>query len=155
MLFAETSDSFKAYGLNGHRHLPEIEERLSVMAGQPVNITFVPHLLPMIRGIEVTVYANLTQDIPLDQLQAAFEQQYAHEPFVDVMPTGSTPETRTVKGTNGCRLAVYRPQGRNKVVVTSVIDNLTKGAAGQAVQNMNLLFGFPETLGLEGIALLP
>jgi N-acetyl-gamma-glutamyl-phosphate reductase len=155
MLFAETYDSFKAYGLNGHRHLPEIEERLSVMAGKPVNMTFVPHLLPMIRGIEITAYANLTQDISLNELQALFEKRYANEIFVDVMPQGSTPETRTVKGTNRCRLAVYRPQGRDKVVVTSVIDNLTKGAAGQAVQNMNILFDLPESMGLDTIALLP
>jgi N-acetyl-gamma-glutamyl-phosphate reductase len=155
MLFAETYDSFKAYGLNGHRHLPEIEERLSVMAKEPVNITFVPHLLPMIRGIEVTVYANLTKDIAITDLQTLFEQRYANEPFVDVMPIGSTPETRTVRGTNRCRLAIYRPQSRNKVVVTSVIDNLTKGAAGQAVQNMNLLFDLPESMGLDTIALLP
>lgn len=155
MLFAETQDSFKAYALNGHRHLPEIEERLSVMAGEPVQATFVPHLLPMIRGIEVTVYANLVQDIDAGALQTLFETRYANEPFVDVLPAGSMPETRSVKGTNGCRLAVYRPQGRNKVVVSSVIDNLTKGAAGQAVQNMNLLFGLPETMGLEMVALLP
>jgi N-acetyl-gamma-glutamyl-phosphate reductase len=155
MLFAETYDSFKAYGLNGHRHLPEIEERLAVMAGKPVNVTFVPHLLPMIRGIEVTVYANLTQDVSVSELQALFEQRYANEQFVDVMPAGSMPETRSVKGTNICRLAVYRPQGRNKVVVTSVIDNVAKGASGQAVQNMNLLFGLPESMGLETIALLP
>lgn len=155
MLFAETYDSFKAYGLNGHRHLPEIEERLAVMAGKPVNVTFVPHLLPMIRGIEVTVYANLTKEVSANELQTLFEQRYANETFVDVMPAGSTPETRTVKGTNGCRLAVYRPQGRNKVVITSVIDNLTKGAAGQAVQNMNLLFDLPENMGLDTIALLP
>lgn len=155
MLFAETYDSFKAYGVNGHRHLPEIEARLSVIAAKPVQVTFVPHLLPMIRGIEVSVYANLTQDIAIDELQKLFETHYANEPFVDVMPAGSSPETRTVKGTNRCRLAVYRPQGRNKVVVTSVIDNLTKGAAGQAVQNMNILFGLPETLGLDTIALLP
>lgn len=154
-LFAEASDSFKAYGVNGHRHLPEIEERLAVMAGQPVNVTFVPHLLPLIRGIEVTVYANLTQDMALPALQTLFEQRYADEPFVDVMPSGSTPETKTVKGSNRCRLAVYRPQGRNKVVVTSVIDNLTKGAAGQAIQNMNLLFDLPENMGLDIIALLP
>lgn len=155
MLLAEASDSFKAYALNGHRHLPEIEERLAVLAGEPVGVTFVPHLLPMIRGIEVTVYATLTQDLSQAELQALFEARYAGEPFVDVMPAGSHPETRTVKGTNLCRLAVYRPQGRRKVVVTSVIDNLTKGAAGQAIQNMNLRFGLPETLGLELIALLP
>lgn len=155
MLMAEASDSFKAYALNGHRHLPEIEERLTALAGEPVGVTFVPHLLPMIRGIEVTVYANLTKDLSQADLQTLFETRYANEPFVDVMPAGSDPETRTVKGTNLCRLAVYRPQGRNKVVVTSVIDNLTKGAAGQAIQNMNLRFGFPETLGLSLIALLP
>ncbi len=154
-LLAESADSFKAYGVNGHRHLPEIEERLSILAGQPVGVTFVPHLLPIIRGIEVTAYANLTQDIAVEDLQALFEARYANEPFVDVMPAASNPETRSVKGTNMCRLAVYRPQGRNKVVVTSVIDNLTKGAAGQAIQNMNLRFGLPETLGLEMIALMP
>jgi N-acetyl-gamma-glutamyl-phosphate reductase len=152
-LMAECGESFKAYGVPGHRHLPEIRQALGWMAGAEVGLTFVPHLLPMIRGIHATLYAGLTGE-PGD-LQALFEQRYAGEPFVDVLPAGSHPETRTVRGVNHCRMAVHRPQGGDTVVVLSVIDNLTKGAAGQAVQNLNLMFGLSETMGLEGIALLP
>jgi N-acetyl-gamma-glutamyl-phosphate reductase len=152
-LMAECGESFKAYGVAGHRHLPEIRQALGWMAGGEVGLTFVPHLLPMIRGIHATLYASLVGE-PQD-LQALFEQRYAGEPFVDVLPAGSHPETRSVRGVNQCRVAVHRPQGGDTVVVLSVIDNLTKGAAGQAVQNLNLLFGLPETMGLEGIALLP
>jgi N-acetyl-gamma-glutamyl-phosphate reductase len=152
-LMAECGESFKAYGVAGHRHLPEIRQALGWMAGGDVGLTFVPHLLPMIRGIHATLYASLAGE-PED-LQALFEQRYAGEPFVDVLPAGSHPETRSVRGVNQCRVAVHRPQGGDTVVVLSVIDNLTKGAAGQAVQNLNLLFGLPETTGLEGIALLP
>lgn len=152
-LMAECGESFKAYGVSGHRHLPEIRQALGWMAGGEVGLTFVPHLLPMIRGIHATLYAGLVGE-PQD-LQALFEQRYAGEPFVDVLPAGSHPETRSVRGVNQCRLAVHRPRGGDTVVVLSVIDNLTKGAAGQAVQNLNLLFGLPETMGLEGIALLP
>jgi N-acetyl-gamma-glutamyl-phosphate reductase len=152
-LMAECGESFKAYGVPGHRHLPEIRQGLGWMAGAEVGLTFVPHLLPMIRGIHATLYAGLTGE-PGD-LQAVFEQRYAGEPFVDVLPAGSHPETRTVRGVNDCRMAVHRPQGGDTVVVLSVIDNLTKGAAGQAVQNLNLMFDLPETTGLEGIALLP
>ena len=152
-LMAECGESFKAYGVPGHRHLPEIRQALGWMAGGEVGLTFVPHLLPMIRGIHATLYAGLTGE-PGD-LQALFEQRYAGEPFVDVLPAGSHPETRTVRGVNHCRMAVHRPQGGDTLVVLSVIDNLTKGAAGQAVQNLNLMFGLPETTGLEGIALLP
>ena len=152
-LLAECGESFKAYGVPGHRHLPEIRQALGWMAGGEVGLTFVPHLLPMIRGIHATLYASLVGE-PGD-LQSLFEQRYAGEPFVDVLPAGSHPETRTVRGVNHCRLAVHRPQGGDTLVVLSVIDNLTKGAAGQAVQNLNLLYGLPETLALEGIALLP
>jgi N-acetyl-gamma-glutamyl-phosphate reductase len=152
-LLAELSDSFKAYGVAGHRHLPEIEQGLADANGAPVRLTFVPHLLPTIRGIHATLYAELN-DTGVD-LQALFEQRYANEPFVDVLPAGSHPDTRSVRGANTCRIAIHRPQGRNTVVVLSVIDNLVKGAAGQAVQNMNLMFGLPETSGLTGIALLP
>lgn len=152
-LMAECGESFKAYGVPGHRHLPEIRQALGWMAGGEVGLTFVPHLLPMIRGIHATLYAGLTGE-PGD-LQALFEQRYAGEPFVDVLPAGSHPETRTVRGVNHCRMAVHRPQGGDMLVVLSVIDNLTKGAAGQAVQNLNLMFDLPETTGLEGIALLP
>lgn len=154
-LSAETSEGFKAYGINGHRHLPEIEQGLNEMAGSRVKLTFVPHLLPTIRGIEATLYGKLNQDWSQAQLQELFEGHYAQEPFVDVMPAGSLPDTRMVKGSNMCRMAVYRPKGSDVVVVTSVIDNLVKGASGQAVQNMNLMFGLDETCGLTLVALMP
>jgi N-acetyl-gamma-glutamyl-phosphate reductase len=152
-LFAESGDNFKAYGVTGHRHLPEICQGLFGVARGPVGLTFVPHLTPMIRGIHATLYARLT-DATVD-MQTVFEQAYAAEPFVDVMPAGSHPETRSVRGANTCRIAVHRPQGGDTVVVLSVIDNLVKGAAGQAVHNMNLMFGLAETTGIDGIALLP
>ncbi len=151
-LFAEASDNFKAYGVPGHRHLPEIRQGLSNIAKKPVRLTFVPHLTPMIRGIHATLYARLTTDT---DLQLLFEKRYAGEPFVDVLPAGSHPETRSVRGSNLCRIAVHRPQGGDTVVVLAVTDNLVKGAAGQAVQNMNLMFGLPETLGIDHVPLLP
>ena len=152
-LFAETSDNFKAYGVPGHRHLPEISQGLTAAAGRPVGLTFVPHLTPMVRGIHATLYARLT-DSTID-LQKLFESRYAGEPFVDVLPANSHPDTRSVRASNVCRIAVHRPQGGNMVVVLSVIDNLVRGAAGQAVHNMNLMFGLPETTGLEGLPVLP
>lgn len=152
-LMGETGESFKAYGVAGHRHLPEITQGLNVHSTHPVGLTFVPHLVPMIRGIEATLYARLT--MPELDLQALFEHRYANEPFVDVMPAGSLPETRSVRGVNMCRLAVYRPQQGDTVVVSAVIDNLVKGAAGQAIQNMNLMCGLPETMGLQAVGLLP
>lgn len=151
-LFSEASDNFRAYGVPGHRHLPEIAQGLTRMAGRDIAPIFVPHLTPMIRGIHATLYARLRK--PTD-LQALYEQYFAQEPFVDVQPAGSHPDTRSVRGANMCRIAVHRPQGRDTVVVLSVIDNLVKGAAGQAVQNMNIMFGLPETTGLETLALLP
>ena len=152
VLFAEAADNFKAYAVSGHRHLPEIRQGLADFAGKAVNLTFVPHLTPMIRGIHATLYARIGRDV---DLQALFETRYAHEPFVDVLPAGSHPETRSVRGANTCRIAWHRPQGGDVVVVLSVIDNLVKGAAGQAVQNMNIMFALPETMGLELIGLLP
>lgn len=151
-LLAEASDNFKAYGVPGHRHLPEITQGLTQMAGKPVKLVFTPHLTPMIRGIHATLYAPLNKDA---NLQALFEKRYAGEAFVDVMPAGSHPDTRSVRGANLCRIAVHRPQGGDMVVVLSVIDNLVKGAAGQAVQNMNIMFGLPEDAGLRQVALLP
>ncbi len=151
-LFAEAADNFKAYGASGHRHLPEIVQGLSHSAGKPVGLTFVPHLTPLIRGMQATLYARVKVDINLQEL---YEEYYENEPFVDVLPAGSHPETRSVRGANTCRLALHRPQGGNTVVILSVIDNLVKGAAGQAVQNMNIMFGLPETAGLELIGLLP
>lgn len=154
MLLCEASESFKAYSVPAHRHLPEIVQGLTAAArGRAVQLTFVPHLTPMIRGIHATLYATVT-DRAVD-LQALYEQRFAKESFVDVMPAGSHPETRSVRGANTCRIAVHRPQGGDTVVVLSVIDNLVKGAAGQAVQNMNILFGLPETQGLEQVALMP
>ena len=151
-LFAEAGDNFKAYGVPGHRHLPEISQGLGGMAGKLVGLTFVPHLTPLIRGIHATLYARLTQEV---DLQALFEAQYREERFVDVLPAGVHPETRSVRGSNQCRIAVHRPQGGNTVVVLSVIDNLVKGAAGQALQNMNIMFGLDENIGLEVVPLLP
>ena len=151
-LFAESADSFKAYGVPGHRHLPEIRQGLAGMAGKEVGLTFVPHLTPIIRGIHATLYVRLTQDV---DVQALFESRYRGEPFVDVMPAGSHPETRSVRASNMCRIAVHRPQGGDVVVVLSVIDNLVKGAAGQAVQNMNIMFGLDETAGLDIVPVSP
>ena len=153
LLFAEVSDSFKAYAADGHRHLPEIRQALDAAAGTSVGLTFVPHLVPMVRGLHATLYARLTQT-ELD-VQAVFEERYADEPFVDVLPAGAHPQTRSVRACNTCRVAVHRPQGGDTVVVLSVIDNLVKGASGQAVQNMNLMFGLDERTGLEMPAVMP
>jgi len=152
-LLSEASESLKAYGVDGHRHLPEIKQGLEQASGQPVGLTFVPHLTPMIRGIHATLYARLTDTGAA--LQDIFEARYQDEAFVDVLPAGSHPETRSVRGANYCRIAVHRPQQSDTVVVLSVIDNLVKGAAGQAVQNMNVMFALPESTGLHDVALLP
>jgi len=155
-LYAEVSDSFKAYGIPGHRHLPEIEQGLGDIGGEPVNLTFTPHLVPMVRGMHSTLYAELVDTaISLEELQNLYEERYADEPFVDVLPPGSHPQTRTVKGANTCRLAIHRPQGRDTIVILSVIDNLVKGASGQAIQNMNIMLGLDERAGLNTLALLP
>jgi N-acetyl-gamma-glutamyl-phosphate reductase len=152
-LFCEAGENFKAYAVPGHRHLPEIRQGLERAAGEPVGLTFVPHLTPMIRGIHATLYARL-RDTERD-LQALYEARYGDESFVDVLPQGSHPETRSVRGANHCRIAVHRPQQGDTVVILSVIDNLVKGAAGQAIQNMNVMFGLPEATGISNIALLP
>lgn len=152
-LLSECADSLKAYAVPGHRHVPEIEQELSLAARAPVSVTFVPHLAPMIRGIHATLFARLVSE-PID-LQTLFEERYRDEPAVDVLPAGSHPQTRSVRGSNLCRLAVHRPQGRDTVVVLAVIDNLVKGAAGQALQAFNLMHGFDELLGLDVIPLLP
>jgi len=158
-LLCEVSDSFKAYGVPGHRHLPEISQNLRQISGvDKLDLVFVPHLLPMIRGIHATLYSTLTpefQAMELADIQAIYERRYAQESFVDILPAGSHPETRSVRGANLCRMAVHRPQNGRRVVVLSVIDNLVKGAAGQAVQNMNLMLGFQEETGLRHPGLLP
>jgi N-acetyl-gamma-glutamyl-phosphate reductase len=152
ILFAEASDNFKAYGVSGHRHWPEIKQGLEKMAGANVGLTFVPHLTPMIRGIHATLYARITGEA---DFQGLFEKRYAGEPFVDVLPAGSHPDTRSVRAANVCRIALHRPQGGDTLVILSVIDNLVKGAAGQAIQNMNIMFGLDESLGLEQVPVLP
>ncbi len=150
--FCEVTESVKAYGVDGHRHLPEIREVLkSVDAG--ADLVFTPHLMPMIRGIHATVYADAAG--PSDRVQSLYEQFYRDEAFVDVMPAGSHPETRSVRGANTCRIAVHYLEAAKKYVVLSVEDNLVKGAAGQAIQNMNLMFGLDETAGLELPGLMP
>jgi N-acetyl-gamma-glutamyl-phosphate reductase len=155
LLFSEAADNFKAYAVKGHRHHPEIVESLTSLegaSGRALGLTFVPHLVPMVRGILATVYARVTKDA---DFQALFEKRYDGEPFVDVLPPGTQPETRWVRGTNQCRIAVHRPFDGDTLVILAVEDNLVKGAAGQAVQNMNLMFGFPETQGLEQLAVVP
>jgi len=153
-LLCESSESMNAYGVAGHRHLPEISQGLRAAAGQDVGLTFIPHLTPMIRGIHATLYAAPAADVSATQLQTLFEDRYRSEPFVDVMPMGSQPATRNVKGSNRCQLAVHYLERSNNIVVLSVIDNLVKGASGQAVQNMNIMFGLEETAGLRTISLL-
>lgn len=152
-LQAESAENFKPYGVDGHRHLPEIKQTLAGVAGHDVGLTFVPHLLPMIRGIEASLYATIKSDIT--DLHQLYSERYLDEPFVDVLPEGTMPETRTVRGANNCRISVFRPQQGDVIVVSSVIDNLMKGAAGQAVQNMNIMFSLDETLGLNQVALVP
>ncbi len=152
-MFVEAADNLKSYGVAGHRHLPEILQELSGVAGEPIGLTFIPHLIPMIRGMQATIYARLTD--PRVDLQALFESRYRGEPFVDVLPAGSEPETRSVRASNTCRLAVHRPGGGDTVVVLSVIDNLTKGAAGQAVQCFNLMFDCDEQTALDAPPLAP
>jgi len=152
-LMSETGESFKAYGVAGHRHLPEIKQGLSIVAGESVGLTFVPHLTPMIRGIHATLYSQLTGKA--DDIQHLFEQRYRDEPFVDVLAQGAHPDTRNVRGSNQCQIAIHQPQGGNVIVVLSVIDNLVKGAAGQAIQAMNLMFGLNEAMGLKVVALYP
>jgi len=152
LLFSEASDNFKAYGIAGHRHWPEMRQGLEAVAGRKVGLTFVPHLTPMVRGIHATLYARVAKSIDFQQL---FEERYRGEPFVDVLPAGSEPETRSVRAANTCRIAVHRPRGENMLVIASVIDNLVKGASGQAVQNMNIMFDLDEAMGLSHLAVVP
>ena len=154
-LFAESSDSMKAYGVAGHRHHPEIHAQLTQLANANIQFIFVPHLIPMIRGMLSTIYVKLTDAAKVADLQALYEQRYQHERFVDVMPAGALPETRSVRGSNQLRIALHRQEAAGYLTLVVVQDNLVKGAAGQAVQNMNIMFGFDERSGLEVLPLLP
>ncbi|HTR57032.1 MAG TPA: N-acetyl-gamma-glutamyl-phosphate reductase, partial [Casimicrobiaceae bacterium] len=153
LAFSEASDNFRAYNVGAHRHHPEIVQGLSAVSRNPIKVVFTPHLTPMVRGIFATLYARITRDDA--DLQQLYEKRFAGEPFVDVMPPGSHPDTRSVRAANVCRIAVHRPQGGDMAVVLAVEDNLVKGAAGQAVQNMNLMLGLPETTGLMSPPVLP
>jgi N-acetyl-gamma-glutamyl-phosphate reductase len=153
LAFAEASDNFAAYGVAGHRHLPEIVQGLNRASREPVRLTFTPHMTPIIRGILATLYAPL-KNTDVD-LQAVYEKRFAGEPFIDVMPAGSLPDTRSVRASNTLRIAVHRPPDSDLALVIAVEDNLVKGAAGQAIQNMNLMFGLPETAGLMAPPVLP
>lgn len=152
-LLCEAGENFKAYAITGHRHQPEIVQGLNSASESPVNLTFMPHLVPMIRGIQASLYASLIKD-DLD-LQALYEDFYRDERFVDVLEAGLSPETSSVSGSNMCRLAVTQPEGSDKVVILVAEDNLVKGAAGQAVQNMNIMYGFEEAVGLNIVSVLP
>lgn len=154
-LFAESSDSMKAYGVAGHRHHPEIHAQLTQLANAEVQFIFVPHLIPMIRGMLSTIYVKLTDAAKAVDLQALYELRYQHERFVDVMPAGALPETRSVRGSNQLRIALHKQEAAGYLTLVVVQDNLVKGAAGQAVQNMNIMFGFDERSGLEVLPLLP
>jgi N-acetyl-gamma-glutamyl-phosphate reductase len=155
LLFSEASDTFKAYGVSGHRHTPETVEQLQRMSSEKIGLLFTPHLVPMVRGMHSTLYGRLTKDISNDQLQALFVDAYKDEPFVDVMPFGSHPETRSTRASNMLRLALHRPNDGNTVIVLVVQDNLVKGSSGQAVQCMNLMFGLEETAGLMHVPVMP
>ena len=156
-LLAESADSIKAYGVDGHRHLPEIKQGLQRAAGESVGLMFVPHLTPMIRGILATLYAPLKPGVEAsnESLQSLFEQRFAGEPFVDILPAGQLPATRDVRGSNRCEIAVRYNADTHTAIVIAAEDNLVKGASGQAVQNMNLMFGLDESAGLMGVALSP
>jgi len=155
-LYCEVNEGFKAYGVGGaHRHTPEIEQELSELAGQAVTITFTPHLVPMDRGILSTIYASPTRAVTTEELVALYAAAYGSEPFVRALPKGQFPSTAFVRGSNFCDIGVSVDNRTNRVIVVSAIDNLVKGASGQAIQNMNLLCGFPETQGLEGLAIYP
>lgn len=155
-LFCEVNEGYKAYGVGGvHRHTPEIEQELSLLAGKPLKITFTPHLVPMDRGILSTVYSTPNGTVTQDELHNLYNDFYKDEFFVRVCAKGTLPSTAFVRGSNFCDIAPVLDQRTGRIIVVSAIDNLMKGASGQAVQNMNIICGFPEPLGLEGIALFP
>ncbi|MFZ3235633.1 MAG: N-acetyl-gamma-glutamyl-phosphate reductase [Stellaceae bacterium] len=154
-LYCEVAEGINAYGVAGHRHAPEIEQGLSQAAGREIVVNFTPHLMPMNRGILETIYVRLDGGATLRDLRAVLEEAYAAEPFVHVLPDGSLPATRHVRGTNLCLIGVSRDRVAGRAIVVSVLDNLVKGASGQAIQNMNAMLGLPETTALEHRALFP
>jgi N-acetyl-gamma-glutamyl-phosphate reductase len=154
MLFSEVSEGFHAYGVGRHRHMAELDQEFSLAAGRDVVASFTPHLVPMNRGILSTIYVRGLKATPQD-LHAVLAKAYAREPFVHVLPFGTLPQTRHVRGSNMTLIGVTADRVAGRAIIISALDNLTKGASGQAVQNMNLMLGFPETTGLEQVALFP
>lgn len=154
-LFTEVSEGFNAYGVGYHRHMPEIEQELRLAAGRPVTVSFTPHLVPMNRGMLATIYVTMAEDVTADDLRAKLAERYADEPFVTVTPVGVMPATRHVAGSNHCRIGVVADRVPRGAIIVSVIDNLVKGASGQAIQNMNVMLGLGETTGLDQVALFP
>ncbi|MDO5417701.1 MAG: N-acetyl-gamma-glutamyl-phosphate reductase [Lachnospiraceae bacterium] len=154
-LYCEVNESIKAYGVAGHRHTPEIEEQLSYAAGHPVMINFTPHLVPMDRGILITAYASLTKEVSYEDVKAVYDQYYGKEQFVRVLPKDVCPETRWVKGSNFVDVNFKLDPRTKRVIMMGAMDNMVKGAAGQAIQNMNLMFGLPENKGLKLVPMFP
>ena len=150
--FSEANENFAAYGIGSHRHTPEIEQTLSYMANENVEVTFTPHLLPINRGILSTIYCEPKDQLTLEKIHEIYKNQYENEEFVHVLPLGQTAEIKHVKYTNNCNISIHQNYRKNKIIIVSVIDNMVKGAAGQAIQNMNLLLGLPEDTGLKLIA---
>jgi N-acetyl-gamma-glutamyl-phosphate reductase len=153
-LFSEAGEGLSPYSVGTHRHAPEIEQELGVAAGAAVTVNFTPHLIPMARGELCTSYVKLKGATP-DDLRGTLEQTYRGEPFVHVAKKGTIPQTQNVRGSNYVQIGVFPDRIKNRAIVISVLDNLVKGSAGQAIQNMNLMFGWPETTGLQQIALFP
>ena len=154
-LFCEISEGINAYGVGRHRHMPEMEQELRLAAGRPVALSFTPHLIPMNRGELITTYVKLSEGVSADDLRAALEQRYRHEPFIKVVPAGVAPSTRHVRGSNHLHIGVFADHQPRQAIVISTLDNLVKGASGQAIQNMNVMLGLDETMGLEQVALFP
>jgi len=154
-LFCEVSEGMNAYGVGRHRHMPEMEQELSLAAGQPVSLSFTPHLIPMDRGELITTYVRLTGGASVDDLRATLSAKYTGEPFITVVPAGVIPSTRHVRGSNHLHVGVFADHRPGWAIVISVLDNLVKGASGQAIQNMNVMLGLDESLGLEQVALFP
>jgi N-acetyl-gamma-glutamyl-phosphate reductase len=154
MLFSEVSEGFHAYGVGHHRHMAELDQEFALAAGREVVVSFTPHLVPMNRGIFSTIYVRGLKRSAED-LHAVLQETYAQEPFVHLLPFGQMPQSRHVRGSNMTFIGVAKDRVDGRAIIVSTLDNLTKGASGQAVQNMNLMLGFPETMGLEQVALFP
>ncbi|PMQ00767.1 MAG: N-acetyl-gamma-glutamyl-phosphate reductase [Dictyoglomus sp. NZ13-RE01] len=154
-LFCEVNENIKAYSVPNHRHIPEIEQELSLLAEREIRITFTPHLIPMNRGILSTIYTELKSNISQDEIREIYEEFYQREKFIRLLPPGILPSTKNVSGTNYCDINIVKDERTNRLIILSAIDNLIKGAVGQAVQNMNIIFGFEETEGLINLSIYP